>query len=155
MANILVELITPAANTAGTKCLRVSDLDTQDFKNAIENGTALRKVIRSDIGETVNWLALASDPALSISFPGLAGANPFQGPLPKTMSANGKFQIISSGPLSNMNFTTGSRFKYTIAFGAGQSLVSEDPQIIIDTGSIGTNLKRKPRKTKKAGRKKS
>lgn len=125
MADIFVDV------APGAGCLKVLDLETEGAANSLESGVALRKVLHTRTNDTINWWALQTAGPLTISFP---LGSPFSGAL--TTTTPGRLIKVASGPLSG----AAGRFKYTITLGPVGSAINEDPQIIVDTGSISVEL---------------
>jgi hypothetical protein len=134
MANIVVRV---AKDTTGNKCLKIMDGD-ECQTNPIESGIALRRIIHQN--ESVTW----SNPdgkTLTITF---ANGNPFGAPLAPGTSVN-------ANVLGN---ATQGRYKYTIVVSDSTgTLASEDPQVVVDSGSIQQIRILKAKAKKKAKKK--
>jgi hypothetical protein len=125
MANIKVKVVKDVSNR---DCLRIMDGD-ECKTNPIESGIALRRVIQR--GDQVSW-SNDDGVTLTITFP---NGSPFTAALQPGTTVN----ATVSG-----NATQG-RYKYTIATSTAQ----EDPQMVVDAGSISSMPTAKKKTTKK------
>lgn len=136
MANIVVKVVKDANNN---NCLKIMDGD-ECKTNPIESGAALRRILH--LSDPVSW----SNPdgkTLTITFPN--NVDPFGG----TLTAPGP--TVTATVAGN---ATQGRYKYTIAVTVSAGvIVQEDPQVVIDTGTItilgGNKQKGKKQKGKK------
>ena len=136
MAKIVVKLANDS--TGKNKCLQI--MDGNEFTgNSIESGIALRRVIHQN--ESVTW-SNPNGKTLTITFAN--NNSPFG-----TVLAPGS--SVNADVLGN---ALPGRYKYTIAVSDSTgTLASEDPQVVVDTGSIQQLRIAKPKGKKKAKKK--